>query len=74
MGLQGIGISPDCNPENASTPRQLLNWALEPAEDVILDRLFELGYLDAAVWAKENPVETIVQDDTPAPAFGNSIV
>ncbi|PNY11985.1 patatin-like phospholipase [Trifolium pratense] len=74
MGLQGIGISPDCNPENASTPRQLLNWALEPAEDVILDQLFELGYLDAAVWAKENPVETIVQDDTPAPAFGNSIV
>lgn len=74
MGLQGIGISPDCNPENVSTPRQLLNWALEPGEDVILDRLFELGYLDAAVWAKENPAETIVQDDTPAPAFGSSIV
>ncbi|KAK2393120.1 patatin phospholipase domain-containing protein [Trifolium repens] len=74
MGLQGIGISPDCNPENVSTPRQLLNWALEPAEDVILDRLFELGYLDAAVWAKENPVETLVRDDTPAPAFGSSIV
>lgn len=74
MGLQGIGISPDCNPENASSPRQLLNWALEPAEDVILDRLFEFGYLDAAVWAKENPVEKLVQDDTTAPAFGNSIV
>jgi len=53
---------------------QLLNWALEPAEDVILDRLFEFGYLDAAVWAKENPVENLVQDDTTAPAFGNSIV
>lgn len=74
MGLQGIGISPDCNPENASSPRQLLNWALEPAEDVILDRLFEFGYLDAAVWAKENPVEKLVQDDTTAPAFGNSVV
>lgn len=74
MGLQGIGISPDCNPENTSSPRQLLNWALEPAEDVILDRLFEFGYLDAAVWAKENPVEKLVQDDTTAPAFGNSIV
>ncbi|CAI8591504.1 unnamed protein product [Vicia faba] len=73
IGLEGIGISPDCNPENASTPRQLFNWALEPAEDVMLDRLFELGYLDAAVWAKENPVEEIVQDDTPGPAFGNSI-
>ncbi|CAK8530227.1 unnamed protein product [Lathyrus sativus] len=73
IGLEGIGISPDCNPENASSPRQLFNWALEPAEDVMLDRLFELGYLDAAVWAKENPVEIIVQDDTPASAFGNSI-
>ncbi|XP_058760921.1 uncharacterized protein LOC131634290 [Vicia villosa] len=73
IGLEGIGISPDCNPENASTPRQLFSWALEPAEDVMLDRLFELGYLDAAVWAKENPVEKIVQDDTPTPAFGNSI-
>lgn len=50
---------------------QLFNWALEPAEDVILDRLFELGSLDAAVWAKENPVEKLVQDDSPA--FGNSI-
>lgn len=73
LGLQGIGISPDCNPDNASSPRQLFNWALEPAEDVILDRLFELGYLDAAVWAKENPVEKLVQDDSPAPAFGKGI-
>ncbi|TKY71323.1 Patatin phospholipase domain-containing protein 4 [Spatholobus suberectus] len=70
LGLQGIGISPDCNPENVCSPRQLFNWALEPAEDAILDRLFELGYLDAAVWAKENPVEVIVQDDSPA--FGSS--
>ncbi|KHN26692.1 Patatin-like phospholipase domain-containing protein 3 [Glycine soja] len=69
LGLQGIGISPDCNPENVCSPRQFFNWALEPAEDAILDRLFELGYLDAAVWAKENPVEVIVQDDSPA--FGN---
>jgi len=49
---------------------QLFNWALEPAEDAILDRFFELGYLDASVWAKENPVEVIVQDDSPA--FGSS--
>ncbi|XP_047173354.1 patatin-like phospholipase domain-containing protein 2 [Vigna umbellata] len=70
LGLEGIGISPDCNPENACSPRQLFNWALEPAEDAVLDRLFELGYLDAAVWAKENPVEAVVQDDSPA--FGNS--
>ncbi|MED6157437.1 hypothetical protein PIB30_023008 [Stylosanthes scabra] len=71
LGLQGIGISPDCNPENVVSPRQLFNWALEPAEDAILDRLFQLGYLDAAVWAKENPVEKIVQDGSPA--LGNSI-
>ncbi|KAL2477520.1 Acyl transferase/acyl hydrolase/lysophospholipase superfamily protein [Forsythia ovata] len=63
LGLQGIGISPDCNPENRATPRELFNWALEPAEDDILDKLFELGYLDAAVWAEDNPVEKIVQDD-----------
>lgn len=64
LGLQGIGISPDCNPENSATPRQLFNWALEPAEDDILDKLFELGYADAAVWARENPVVDLVQDDS----------
>lgn len=64
LGLQGIGISPDCNPENRATPRQLFNWALEPAEDSILDKLFELGHLDAAAWAKDNPVEELVQDSS----------
>ncbi|KAE9444733.1 hypothetical protein C3L33_23369, partial [Rhododendron williamsianum] len=63
LGFEGIGISPDCNPENRATPRELFNWALEPAEDHVLDKLFELGYLDAAVWAEENPVEEIVRDD-----------
>ncbi|KAH7518795.1 hypothetical protein FEM48_Zijuj09G0208900 [Ziziphus jujuba var. spinosa] len=62
LGLQGIGISPDCNPENRASPRQLFNWALEPADDSILDQLFELGYQDAAVWAKENPVSKLVED------------
>ncbi|KAF7126811.1 hypothetical protein RHSIM_Rhsim11G0130300 [Rhododendron simsii] len=65
LGYEGIGISPDCNPENRATPRELFNWALEPAEDRILDKLFEDGYSDAAVWAKQNPVEEIVQDDQP---------
>ncbi|KAE9591882.1 hypothetical protein Lal_00039101 [Lupinus albus] len=64
LGLPGIGISPDCNPENMISSRQRLKWALEPAEDAVLDRLFEFGYLDASVWAKENPVEKIVQDDS----------
>ncbi|KAK6121030.1 hypothetical protein DH2020_045220 [Rehmannia glutinosa] len=65
LGWQGIGISPDCNPENRASTRELFNWALEPAADATLDELFALGYLDAAVWAEENPVETIVQDDSP---------
>ncbi|KAL3538565.1 hypothetical protein ACH5RR_001931 [Cinchona calisaya] len=64
LGLQGIGISPDCNPENRASPRELFNWALEPAEDHILDKLFELGYLDAAVWSKENPVQDVVRTDS----------
>ncbi|XP_062030086.1 uncharacterized protein LOC133745944 [Rosa rugosa] len=64
LGLQGIGISPDCNPDDRATPRELFNWALEPAEDDILDRLFALGYKDAAVWAESNPVGQIVEDDS----------
>ncbi|KAJ1697062.1 hypothetical protein LUZ63_005574 [Rhynchospora breviuscula] len=63
IGLQGIGISPDCNPENRANPRQLFNWALEPADEYILDKLYELGYLDAAVWAEQNPVESTVRDE-----------
>ncbi|GKV24239.1 hypothetical protein SLEP1_g33873 [Rubroshorea leprosula] len=72
MGLEGIGISPDCNPENIATPRELFNWALEPAEDHILDRFFELGYLDAAVWAAENPVDKVVEDGTPTVKNGSA--
>lgn len=64
LRFRGIGISPDCNPENKLSTRQLLNWALEPADDDILDKLFEFGYLDAAVWAEENPLNSLVQDDT----------
>ncbi|KZV20794.1 hypothetical protein F511_30436 [Dorcoceras hygrometricum] len=64
LGIPGIGISPDCNPENRASPRQLFNWALEPAEDNVLDNLFELGYIDAATWAKENPLEKIVEENT----------
>ena len=32
---------------------QLFNWALEPAEDVILDELFELGFPDAMAWVRK---------------------
>jgi len=65
LGLQGIGISPDCNPENRPTPRQLFNWALEPAEDEVLGKLYELGYQDAAVWAEQNPAESTVKNVQP---------
>ncbi|RCV38478.1 hypothetical protein SETIT_8G145800v2 [Setaria italica] len=65
LGLQGIGISPDCNPENRASPRQLFNWALEPAEDEILDKLYELGYRDAAVWAEQNSTELTSKNDQP---------
>ncbi|CAN8314077.1 unnamed protein product [Cochlearia groenlandica] len=64
--LKGIGICPDCNPLNRATARQLLNWALEPAEDEVLEKLFDLGYADAATWAEMNPVEELVYDDTPS--------
>ncbi|KAL9677483.1 hypothetical protein QQ045_005715 [Rhodiola kirilowii] len=47
-GLKGIGISPDCNQGNKATPRQLFNWALEPAKDAVLEKWFEIGYQDAA--------------------------
>ncbi|GAB2229725.1 hypothetical protein Droror1_Dr00013977 [Drosera rotundifolia] len=63
LGLQGIGISPDCNPENRPGPRQLFSMALEPAEDDVLDKLFEFGYRDAAVWAEQNPLDEIVREN-----------
>ncbi|KAK1440336.1 hypothetical protein QVD17_06161 [Tagetes erecta] len=65
LGLEDIGISPDCNPDNRASPRELFNWALEPAADSILDNLYELGYMDAAVWGALNPVEDLVQEDKP---------
>ncbi|CAI0375727.1 unnamed protein product [Linum tenue] len=74
IGLKGIGISPDCNPENRASARQLFNWALEPAEDHVLDQLFELGYLDAAVWAEQNPVDQVVQkDDSSSPGSASPL-
>ncbi|KAK1413427.1 hypothetical protein QVD17_35200 [Tagetes erecta] len=63
LGLEDIGISPDCNPYNRASPRELFNWALEPTADSILDNLYELGYMDAAVWGALNPVEDLVQED-----------
>ncbi|KAL1557784.1 patatin-like phospholipase domain-containing protein 4 [Salvia divinorum] len=63
LGLKGIGISPDCNPENRAGARELLNLAFQPATDDVLDRYFELGYADAAAWAEKNPVEEIVRQD-----------
>ncbi|BBN09551.1 hypothetical protein MPTK1_4g20660 [Marchantia polymorpha subsp. ruderalis] len=50
-GIKGIEISPDWNPkETRATNRQLLSWALEPADDDVLDQLYEVGYEDASVY------------------------
>ncbi|GAQ79352.1 hypothetical protein KFL_000290010 [Klebsormidium nitens] len=49
-GLQGVQISPDCNPDGRVSLRQLLSWALEPPSDGILDELYLQGHADAAVW------------------------
>ncbi|XP_057544899.1 uncharacterized protein LOC130824040 [Amaranthus tricolor] len=67
LRMQGIGISPDCNPETRLSTRQLFNWALEPADDFVLDKLFEFGYSDAATWAQDNPVSLIVHEEKPQP-------
>ena len=32
----------------------------------MLDRLFELGYADAATWSEMSPVDELVYDDSPA--------
>eukprot|EP01018_Ginkgo_biloba_P035145 Gb_20019 [translate_table: standard] len=61
LGLKGIGISPDCNPENRVSARQLFNWALEPADDDILDALFDLGYQDANVWTQQYPIDAVAK-------------
>ncbi|KAL9245966.1 hypothetical protein vseg_019556 [Gypsophila vaccaria] len=63
LRMRGIGISPDCNPDNKLSSRQLINLALEPGEESMLDKLFEFGYADAAVWAQENPANSILQED-----------
>ncbi|MBA0679029.1 hypothetical protein Goari_010827 [Gossypium aridum] len=72
MGVEGIGISPDCNPENRVTGRELFSWAREPADEEKFERLFELGYLDAAVWGEQNPVEDIVVDESPLVENGST--
>lgn len=63
LGLKNIGISPDCNPpENRASPRQLLSWALEPAADDVLEKLFDLGYQDALVWITKHKSSTVAHD------------
>jgi hypothetical protein len=44
---------------------QLFNWALEPAEDEILDKLYEQGYQDAAIWAEQKSTELITKNEQP---------
>jgi hypothetical protein len=42
---------------------QLFNWALEPAADEILDKLYEQGYQDAAIWAEQKSTELITKNE-----------
>ena len=46
-----------------SNQLQLFNWALEPAEDEILDKLYELGYMDAAVWVEQKSTELSAKNE-----------
>jgi len=48
-----------------SNQLQLFNWALEPADDQILDKLYELGYMDAAVWVEQKSTELNAKNDQP---------
>ncbi|KAJ4962786.1 hypothetical protein NE237_022725 [Protea cynaroides] len=64
LALKGIVINPNSKLENMASPSQVFQWLLEPAEDHILDRLFELGYLDAAAWAEQNLVGEAVEDQS----------
>ena len=48
-----------------SNQLQLFNWALEPAEDEILDKLYELGYMDATVWVEQKSTELNAKNDQP---------
>ncbi|XP_051144653.1 uncharacterized protein LOC127260778 isoform X2 [Andrographis paniculata] len=61
MGLQDIRfISPDCNPPHRANLFQYLNWACWPAEEGVLERLFECGYLDAKVWDHQITSSTLL--------------
>ncbi|GFY89336.1 acyl transferase/acyl hydrolase/lysophospholipase superfamily protein [Actinidia rufa] len=60
---QGLELVPTATPKIGLLLESFFNWAFVPAEDPILDKLFEHGYSDAAAWAKDNPVEEIVKDD-----------
>ncbi|KAJ4964285.1 hypothetical protein NE237_024224 [Protea cynaroides] len=64
LALKGIVINPNSKLENMASTSQVFQWTLEPAEDHILDRLFELGYLDAAAWADQNPVGEVMEDQS----------
>ncbi|KAL5992945.1 hypothetical protein ACLOJK_013864 [Asimina triloba] len=63
LKLKDVGISPDCSQNNKGTPQQYLRWALEPSDDAVIDKFFELGHQDASVWAQQNPVEKVVHDE-----------
>ncbi|MFS8019694.1 hypothetical protein Hanom_Chr15g01406731 [Helianthus anomalus] len=42
--------------------RMLFMWASKPAADSIFDKLYDLGYMDAAL---SNPVEELIRENNP---------
>lgn len=47
----GAEISPDSFKDAPYDVKQLLTWALSPAEDMVLEELFQLGKEDTRLWA-----------------------
>eukprot|EP00898_Chlorokybus_atmophyticus_P004363 jgi/Chlat1/4928/Chrsp31S04845 len=53
MRMSNVQISPDNNPQIARVPvLELLQYALVPPEDAMLDKFHDDGYQDALVWVK----------------------
>eukprot|EP00897_Mesotaenium_endlicherianum_P009335 jgi/Mesen1/842/ME000112S10989 len=62
FGLTDVAISPDLNPENRSTMRQLFAWALDPGEDEDLEHLYEQGYRDGMTWVAQRGLQMPPKD------------
>lgn len=60
--VRGAEISPDSFKEAPYDVKQLLTWALSPAEDMILEELFQLGKEDTRLWANFESMSLSMED------------